>query len=390
VAVPEEEQFDLAVVVNRDTTGKKTASTISKDAVSIRNIDGLQAQITELKDALTSIADDPDAFATMTSEDSLSLLFDLANLGQGLHEAFVLDFGIKPSFFKRGRIQIISAVADSYLPVELFYAMQAPDVPELCKNWKKSVLAGKCESCEALGIDDEIPICLTGFWGVRYVVERHVHDARYTALPDDYLLQNEVTTRRNEINPLESIVWGLSNNVLAKDRTGMQKAFDKKHFTATQATTWDDIQEKVGSLDPSMLFLLPHTDMKGRSFASEIGGQLEIVNKIKKFMGGPREKRYVVVLLGCDTARTDIPFQGMVPKFRHAGAAVIVTTINTILGRHAVPVAKELLRILKDGGIADRSMGDAMRDLRRRALSDGYPMVLSVVAFGDADWRITA
>jgi hypothetical protein len=29
-----------------------------------------------------------------------------------------------------------------------------------------------------------------------------------------------------------------------------------------------------------------------------------------------------------------------------------------------------------------------MRQLRRRALADGYPMVLSVVAFGDADWRI--
>jgi hypothetical protein len=389
-AVPEEEEFDLAVVVNRGPTGKKTASAISKTGVSLRSIDGLQAGITELKDALTSIADDPDAFASITSDDSLALLFGLANAGAALHKSFELDHGIKPGFFKRGRIQIISAAPDSYLPVELLYALQPPDIPKLCKNWKKSVLAGRCESCEALGPHDEIPICLTGFWGVRYVVERHVHDPLYTGLLGDYVLQNELATGRNEINPLESILWGLSNNVLAQDRTALQRAF-KKDFAATKVKTWKDLQEKMGPLNPSMLFLLPHTERIAPLVpGSEIGGQLDKINKIPARVGPRREKGYVVVLLGCDTASTDIPFQGMVPEFRRAGAAVIVTTINTILGRHAVPVAKELLRILKGGGIANRSMGDAMRDLRRRALSDGYPMVLSVVAFGDADWRITA
>jgi hypothetical protein len=390
-AVAEEDQFDLAVVVNRGPKGEKTASTISKDAVTIVSNDGIQARMSDLKDALTSIADDPDAFASITSDDSLALLFGLATSGEALYRYFVIDHGIKPGFFKRGRVQIISAAPDSYLPVELFYSLRPPGVPKLCKTWKKSVLAGRCESCEALGPNDEIPICLTGFWGVRYVVERHVHDPQRTKVLGDYVFQNEPATGRNEINPLESIVWGLSNNVLAKDRTGMQKAFDKKHFTATKATTWDDLEEKMGPLSPSMLFLLPHTEQSTPLVPkSEIGGQLDRINQIRDRVAPGREKRYVVVLLGCDTASTDIPFQGMVPEFRHAGAAVIVTTINTILGRHAVPVAKELLRILKDGGIADRSMGDAMRDLRRRALSDGYPMVLSVVAFGDADWRITA
>ncbi|MEX2624686.1 MAG: hypothetical protein WD651_13290 [Acidimicrobiia bacterium] len=390
-AVAEEEQFDLAVVVNRGPTGKKTAATISKDAASLRSIDGLQAQITDLKDALTSIADDPDAFASITSKESLALLFGLSNAGAVLHKSFEIDHGIKPGLFKRGRIQIISAAPDSYLPVELLYALRPPDVPRLCKNWKKSVLAGKCESCEALGPNDEIPICLTGFWGVRYVVERHVHDPTHTGMLGDYVLQSELAAGRNEINPLESILWGLSKNVLAKDRTALQRAFSKKNFAATKVGTWKDLQEKMGPLNPSMLFLLPHTEHIAPLVpGSEIGGKLDKINKIPDFVGPRREKRYVVVLLGCDTASTDIPFQGMVPQFRYAGAAVIVTTINTILGRHAVPVAKELLRILKDGGIANRSMGDAMRDLRRQALSDGYPMVLSVVAFGDADWRITA
>ena len=73
-----------------------------------------------------------------------------------------------------------------------------------------------------------------------------------------------------------------------------------------------------------------------------------------------------------------------------AGAGVVVTTINAILARHAVPVARELLGLLKSASKkGDASMGDTLRDLRRQALADGYPMVLSVVAFGDADWVLT-
>jgi hypothetical protein len=34
-------------------------------------------------------------------------------------------------------------------------------------------------------------------------------------------------------------------------------------------------------------------------------------------------------------------------------------------------------------------MGDTMRDLRRQGLAAGYPMALSVVAFGDADWVLS-
>jgi hypothetical protein len=123
--------------------------------------------------------------------------------------------------------------------------------------------------------------------------------------------------------------------------------------------------------------------------ASEVGGMLDVFGRIRDRMGDRGDKDYVVVLLGCDTAHTEIPYQGMVREFRGSGARVVVSTVNAILGRHAVPVAKELLEILKSGSVADRSMGDALRELRRRALADGYPMVLSVVAFGDADWVLT-
>ena len=386
--IEDEKSFDLAVIVNRDRTGRKTASTVRRGGVTLRSVDGLQDQIGRIKDTLTAVADDPDAFTSITTPASLELLFTLALLGESLHASFVTDHGVKDSFFKQGRVQIIAAAPDSYLPVELFYALPPPTVPELCQDWKEVVLAGTCPTCEA-GYDDDTPVCLTGFWGVRYVVERHVHDPRYTGIGGDYRLNNEPITGRDLITPLESILWGISNNVLSQDRTSLGRLFNKRNFAATKAKAWSDFQEKVASLDPSLVFLLPHTDFKGALEASEIGGELELVSMVGKRMNEPREKHVMVVLLGCDTANTAIPFQGLVPRFRRAGAAVVVTTINTILGRHAVPVAKELLQLLRgQASDSERSMGDVLRDLRRQSLADGYPMVLSVAAFGDADWRL--
>ena len=98
-----------------------------------------------------------------------------------------------------------------------------------------------------------------------------------------------------------------------------------------------------------MVFLVPHTDQEGVSIGIEIGGgKLEPVNRVGVRMRQPRTKPVVAVLLGCETANPKIPFQGLVPRFRRAGAAVVISTTNTILGRHAVPVAIELLSLLKD------------------------------------------
>jgi hypothetical protein len=48
----------------------------------------------------------------------------------------------------------------------------------------------------------------------------------------------------------------------------------------------------------------------------------------------------------------------------------------------------ELLSFLKSEAAGEAGLGDVLRRLRRKALHDGYPMVLSIVAYGDADWRV--
>jgi hypothetical protein len=387
----EMEPFDVAVVVNRDDSGDKAATVIRKDGVTLRSVDGLRPRIDQLIGVLTAVADDPDAFKSLTSEASLGLLFDAATIGEELHQTFVNDHGITDRFFAEGRVQIISATPESYLPVELFYALQPPTVRELCKNWKKVVLEGTCDLCESRSGSGEVPICLTGFWGVRYVIERHAHDPSFVELAGEYRLQSEPISGRNRIAPLESVLWSMSDNVSPEDRSNLTTTLTDGGFKATQATNWDDFEEKVGTLDPSMVFLVPHTDQNGVSIGMEIGGgELEPVNRVGVRMREPRSKPVVAVLLGCETANPKIPFQGLVPRFRRAGAAVVISTTNTILGRHAVPVAVELLSFLKSEAAGEAGLGDVLRRLRRQALHDGYPMVLSIVAYGDADWRVAS
>jgi hypothetical protein len=387
-ATPDEERFDLAVVINKDTAGRKTASAITDDGVSIRSATGLDQGIADLTSVLEAVADDPDAFTEMTSDKTLNWLYQVANLGSTLYGAFVEDHGIDPEHFSQGRLQVISARADAYLPVEFFYELRPPTKPVLCDGWEKAVLEGECGACEEIE-EGERPICLGAFWAVKYVIERHAHDAEFGNIYGDWIIQRQPVAGRNQLKPLESIVWAFSENILPADSKKLATALSKKKFAATKATDWEDIQAKVGALDPSMIFLLPHTDKVEALNASEVGGMLDVFGRIRDRMGDRGDKDYVVVLLGCDTAHTEIPYQGMVREFRASGARVVVSTVNAILGRHAVPVAKELLEILKSGSVADRSMGDALRELRRRALADGYPMVLSVVAFGDADWVLT-
>ena len=93
---------------------------------------GCEPRIEQLIGVLTAVADDPDAFKSLTSESSLDLLFDAATIGEELHQTFVSDHGIPDRFFALGRVQIISATPESYLPVELFYALQPPTVPRAC------------------------------------------------------------------------------------------------------------------------------------------------------------------------------------------------------------------------------------------------------------------
>lgn len=66
----------------------------------------------------------------------------------------------------------------------------------------------------------------------------------------------------------------------------------------------------------------------------------------------------------------------------------MLSTLATILGAHAAQVTSELIERLAQPARAQATFGDALLGTRRELLAQDLPMVLALVAFGDADWRI--
>ena len=216
-----EQPFDLAIMVNEDEAGSRSATVIKEGTVTWRDIEGLDTAKGAITELLTGIAYDPESYQTITSEASRELLYELAHAGSQLHDAFVVDHEVPTSFFVHERVQVISLAAESLLPVEFFYRRDPPTLHELCPDWEASLLKGQCLSCDALSPDDEIPICLTGFWGIAYVVERHAFSPDFTELPGDYLLQSEPLSTAQTLNPLHSFVWGMSGKVREQGSAGV-------------------------------------------------------------------------------------------------------------------------------------------------------------------------
>ena len=86
---------------------------------------------------------------------------------------------------------------------------------------------------------------------------------------------------------------------------------------------------------------------------------------------------------------TRIEYESFVPAFQDAGAAIVVSTIASVLGRQAGPAAVRIVEeIAKVATEPDPTFGKAMLNARRKLLAAGTPMVLGLTSYGDADWRI--
>jgi hypothetical protein len=70
-------------------------------------------------------------------------------------------------------------------------------------------------------------------------------------------------------------------------------------------------------------------------------------------------------------------------------ASIVLGTLAEILGRHAAPVARELIAELVGIKDTQTDFGTVMRRVRRRMLARGFLMALCLVALGDAEWRLT-
>jgi len=175
------------------------------------------------------------------------------------------------------------------------------------------------------------------------------------------------------------------------------------HWVAapTVAEDWDAWERALATGSPPLLILLAHHDLDAGLDYLEIGDKA--LDESRRWRFRPQlnealinpaavEPGPIVLLLGCMTA-TDVAETGygsLAANFKNFHASLVLGTMAKVLGRHAGPLARELLAELAAIDTPDADFGSVLRRVRRRMLAHGFLMVLALVAMGDADWHLPA
>lgn len=342
---------------------------------------------------ISRAAADPDSYAQLDSPGSVELLRTLAQKGGSVRETLCEHTDLA-ALVNAQRIHITSARVGSFFPVELLYSYEPPDdTAGLCPRAAEALQKGECPG--DCGVDRRQKVCPLGFWGLSRVIERHAHQREDNRMTGDFLLRPEPVRERSPLPVSGTSLLAASGRASEVKATAVDDLFEvlRKRGSAGRASDWDDWKTKIGSAAPSLLVLLPHHEQSQDEEVLEIGqgdrlkSELVRSDHVRRQPNGPYP---ILLLLGCETNLSRIAFDNFVTRFRDKGAAVVVSTIATILGRHASPAAGRLVELLdEEAAEGNSTFGEIMVRLRRKLMATQTPMALGLTAYGDADWVLT-
>jgi hypothetical protein len=415
-----------SIIVNDDPHGNIQATAYANGKAGVANVSdvkpslavdvdpteggGLAGLTTVLGRCITRITDNPDDYSDLSKDGTRVLLLELALHGNALLSKLKADTLMGDQFDRVDYIQIVSAHAEAFFPIEYLYDGEAPENKAgICSGAppvNDVITSNPKSACEALtagvccGAYDKSPrytICPLRFWSLSKVIERHAHNPEYTKLGSQFQLRSANVSARNRwLDPLSGGVLGASTaaNLAVKDT--VQNLIGKLNQVlrkqAVQATDWASWAKSIEETHPGLLVLLPHHLQEGGFDSLEIGGDqrrsMQFHAEHVRVMEDPTSHP-IVLLIGCQTNATKIDLESFVGVFRRNGAVIIVSTIATILGRQAGPAAAAIVEeIKKQYENPNATFGDVMLAVRRRLLKEGTAMVLGLTSYGDADWRI--
>jgi hypothetical protein len=391
-ALNSQPEYDAALVFNHTGRAGKVMGVVGEKAalISTAPLDGL---IQKLEDTLSTADWGEDDFHNLNGEGTVLLLRKLAGHGRNLLKNLEKELeGIKTA----RHIQLVAAKPGARLPVEYFYSYPVPAEPwKLCPNALKSLQAGACrKNCGAIKNCKKY-ICPLGFWGLSKVLEwQSYRPASARELEGaDYKLQETPAVERKRLGPLSKAVVAASARASAEQKdavSSLVKYIESAKINVSEARTWAEWEKKIKS-SPSLLLLLPHTDLDQKldQPKMEIGkGQWLTLDRLEKDYVSSGRVRPIVLLLGCETGQQHVAFEDFISNFMSGGAAIVVSSATTILGRHAAPVAREFIKIMMKRKNEAATFGDVMLQVRRSMMCRGFPMVMSISSYGDADWRL--
>jgi len=332
--------------------------------------------------------------------DVLRILRALARHGTALYNSLGADFEDPGR-----RIQVRNDSPKEYSPVEFVYDRGFPtDHATICPEGLAALNSDaddcpRCppaaDLCADLRIKNPL-ICPFGFWSLQKIIERR------DAVPDEVGVvggQSFPRPGRHHLPPIDGVLFASSDKVPLEERNQTWQMLEALLSHADRAPSWTEWRQSLENRLPSLLLALPHHDVEGGLDYLEVGDEQLPKNDRRLFRGqlikefvNPhrREPGPIVLLLGCHTgAATDLGYVSMARRFQKLPTSIVLGTLAKILGRHAAPVARELVAQLAGVDDPDTDFGTVMRRVRRRMLSRGYLMALCLVALGNAEWRLT-
>jgi hypothetical protein len=301
------------------------------------------------------------------------------------------------------RIQLLNRTPDEYMPLEFVYDRGFPaDDAKLCDGWAEA-LAGDDDECPCCGpvagldeeaLDNTPTLCPLGFWSLRKIIER-LDPFAAGPLGEDRSVPRD---GRRSLAPIDRALFGASHNVMEQDRAETLEALRRIVGEVRLADSWDAWRQAVRSGPLPLLVALPHHGIKDAQDYLELGGEetpepARILKRgrLRHLYVNPnkRDPGPIVLLIGCETvAESATGYPAMARRFQQLHSSIVVGTLAKVLGRHAAPVARELVSQLAAVDDPEADFGTIMRRVRRRMLLKGYLMSMCLVALGDGDWHL--
>ncbi|MDR3703144.1 MAG: hypothetical protein P4L56_26095 [Candidatus Sulfopaludibacter sp.] len=390
--------FGAAMVLNHTAAGDPQVLKIVDDHAELINTGPLTPYVDLIEDELRRCPWGSRNFRALTAPGTESLLRFLAVHGSLLYRGVVKGQFADAAMAAAQRIQLIAARPGVRLPVEYFYDRPSPDEDAvLCPSAVEALSRGKCSDRCSARRNSSRYVCPLGFWGLTRVLEWHTfrRDAARQLGNSDFALQDDKNACRKQLRVLERAIVAASDRADAEVKNSVPRliaAIQKLEVPCTVSATWPEWKKNIATLGPTLLVLIPHTDMHQtlRVPTMEIGtAQWLTLDQIDDSYVHTRKVHPVVLLLGCETSQNNVPFEDFVSTFAQNGASIVVASRTLILGRQATVLAAQFVAVLKKmSAQKGATFGDVMLAVRRAMLRKGYPMVLSVSAVGDADWRL--
>ncbi len=382
---------DLTFVINENPQGRHGLATIGKDAASFIEPAGLDETWKSMTKVLTEAVREEAGRKGLgiDREQTLSLMRALAYWGAAIRKQLVRQHPVA-ALESAQRVQVVEAVSEAFFPVEFLYAGKPPEpTAALCPNALAALSAGDNrlhDQCPHK--NDKHHVCPMAFWGFHKCIERHTS----TGSRDHVVSIPQPGDER--LGPFKSVLMGASVNASAemKGPKGLPATVRKMAPHSAYVTSWDAWSKEIQDAHPDLLVLLSHS---GASQDIEDAGALEISTDHRtigllddEYVHTGEGKGPLVLLLGCSTSLSDVPFLSSVRQFHESGAPVVIGTLSVIHGSQAHLIVQRLLALAMDPARSGQRLDEALLRVRRDLLAQGHGVAFTLSAYGHSSWHI--